>query len=164
MVVDPLPVLVLMLACTVQSAFGFGLALIAVPLLSTALPLPLVTPLLALLSMSLGGSVAWRARAAVRVGLLWRLLVGAALGVPAGIVLIVVLAAVHDLLGYGGRVRLPSWAIWPFGVVTGVLGGAWNLMGPPLVLFLQWSGLDPSVFRATLHAFAFAINALIVAS
>lgn len=57
---------VLTFARAVQSAFGFGLALVAVPLLSTVLPLELVTPLLALLSMTLGAAVTWHARTSVR--------------------------------------------------------------------------------------------------
>lgn len=174
-----LPLLVLFLACTVQSAFGFGLALIAVPLLSAVLPLALVTPLLALLSLSLGGTIAWRARESIRTDLLWRLFLSASLGVPMGIAFVVSLdgnvvrfalgvvitvAALHGLLGFGERIRITHFAVWPFGIITGVLGGAWNLMGPPLVLFLQWTKLDQAQFRATLHAFSFAINVLMVCS
>lgn len=177
---------VLLVACTAQSAFGFGLALVAVPLLSGTLPFALVTPLLALLSMTLGAAVAWRSRGAVRLDLWWRLLLAATLGVPLGILFVaelpegairLALGVVVLLAGLRGlivarasraedsvvpaRASVPG-SVWPFGLAAGVLGGAWNLMGPPLVLFMQRARLDPGAFRATLHAFSFAINAVIV--
>ena len=238
----------LLLACAVQSAFGFGLALVAVPVLATRLPFELVTPLLAIVSMALGGTIAWRSRAAVRHELLRPLLASATLGVPLGIVLVtradegavrvalgvlVSLAAFRGLvadlrgeahrgsrdadggaagtaaatvdtegvgdhiiaeadiervgsdpadggfrfgadgdrsrhsppLGKGPRAsskELPRRLLWPAGIAIGALGGAWNLMGPPLVVLLQRARLAPNAFRATLHAFAFVVNLVVV--
>jgi len=177
---------VLCLACTVQSAFGFGLALVALPLLSATTPLTVLVPTLALVSMAIGAGVAWRTREDVQVPLLRALVLSAGLGVPLGVLflthvnphtarltlgLVVIAASLFSLHanlarvdtrvenGAGRTGRLPA---WPFGLAAGALGGAFNAMGPPIVLYLRCSGLAPERFRATLHAFAFLANAAIV--
>lgn len=167
----------LILAFTVQSAFGFGAALISIPLLTLVLPITQITPLLAMLSMLLSIAILrtnWRS---INRDITWRILLGASIGVPIGIAFlvyvnegvvkmvlgtVVVLASLNGLLSLTPSTPMPASAIWPFGLVIGILGAAYNLMGGPLVLCLQWARLKMEEFRATIHGISLLLNVVIL--
>lgn len=58
------------------------------------------------------------------------------------------------------RLQHDSWGI-AFGFIGGILGGAYNTSGPPLVIFGTLRGWGPAQFRATLQA-VFLANASVV--
>ncbi|MCA9117288.1 MAG: hypothetical protein KDA79_19595, partial [Planctomycetaceae bacterium] len=60
LVESSLPVLVLFTAALVRSTFGFGDALVAMPLLALFMPLETAAPLVALISLLIAGSVLQR--------------------------------------------------------------------------------------------------------
>ena len=95
LVESSLPVLVLFTAALVRSTFGFGDALVAMPLLALFMPLETAAPLVALISLLIAGSVLqrdWRhAERPAAAGLVG----GALAGIPFG------------LLMLGGTVPLP---------------------------------------------------------
>src|SRR4029079_10530270 len=136
----------------IRSTFGFGEALVAVPLLALFLPVAVAAPLAVLLSTTIAAFVIaqdWRhihLRSA-----LWLLLPTFA-GIPAGIAL---LAGAHPqrvkgilavlLIAFAGYFlagrnppALPrdskAWLL-VCGFLAGVLGGAYGMNGPPLVLY-----------------------------
>ena len=184
--------LTVLVAGTVQSMFGFGLALFVVPILSSAVPFTVLTPLLSLISITLSVRIAWKMRVDIQHRLLGKLLVAICLGMPLGIAMIVHVdvTTVRMILGilliaYCSRAlfkasrRNPAsgdlkidlnhpagpprpLVFWSMGFIVGVLGSAYNLMGPPLVLLLQWSRLNPQRYRATIHAFSVMANVLIL--
>src|SRR5262245_30540283 len=164
-----LPVLaVIFLATLVRSAFGFGEALIAVPLLALLIPVEEAVPLATLVSITVAAIVVaqdWR-QVHVR-GAGW-LVLSTLFGIPLGLWL---LTAVPDrvvkailavvILGFSLYClvsRSPyhlkdDRRAWVFGFVAGVLGGAYGMNGPPLVIYgslRQWS---PEEFRATLQGY-----------
>lgn len=162
--------LVVFVASLIRSAFGFGEALVAVPLLAVAMPLRAAAPLAVLLSITIAAIVVvqdWR-RIHLR-STLW--LVGATvLGTPLGLLLITsshqrivkgVLAAIligfaiYSLLGrqplrleHDSRPVLLS-----CGLIAGILGGAYGMNGPPLVIYGSLRGWSAQHFRATLQAY-----------
>ena len=167
----------LVLASTIQSAFGFGVALVSLPLLTLVLPITQITPLLAMLSMTLSVPIVWNTWKNIDTQMLWRLLLTAALGVPLGISFlilvnpgivkmtlgtVIVLFSINALLAFRPTSVMPTVALWPAGFVIGILGGAYNLFGGPLVMCLQWARLDAKTFRATVHAFSLLLNLIIV--
>jgi uncharacterized membrane protein YfcA len=170
--------LILFCSSFIRSTFGFGDALVAMPLLALVVGLKIATPLVALVASTIGMSILitnWRR---VQVQSAWRLIGSAAVGIPIGLVLLrgayegvlkIILAAV--LIGFGAyslaRPRLPTLRgekpAFVFGFIAGILGGAYNSNGPPVVIYGALKRWDPEVFRATLQGFLFPTSLFILA-
>jgi uncharacterized membrane protein YfcA len=164
-----LPVLaVIFLATLVRSAFGFGEALVAVPLLALVLPVEEAVPLATLVSITVAGVILAQDWHQVHARSALRLVTATLFGIPVGLWLLTaapetvvkaVLAVV--IIGFSTyclinrrphRLSDDRWA-WVFGFAAGVLGGAYGMNGPPLVIYgslRQWS---PEQFRATLQGY-----------
>jgi uncharacterized membrane protein YfcA len=161
---------VLFLATFVRTTFGFGEALIAVPLLALCVPITVATPLAVAISVLV---------AVVALVRDWRhvdlhnasWLVGSSFaGLPFGLLLLARVSdrVVHLLLGavivgvslyslVGGiRARLSErdhrWLV-AAGFCSGVLGGAYGMNGPPLAIYGALRGWTPEQFRATLQGY-----------
>lgn len=159
---------VLFFATFVRSAFGFGEALLAVPLLSLVMPVRVAAPVAVLVSIAvsiIALTQDWRhvhARSAARLVL--ATLVGTPLGlllvtrVPEAIVkailgALIVAFSLYLLLGRKTATLENDRAIWGFGFAAGVLGGAYGMNGPPLVMYGALRGWSPQRFRATLQGY-----------
>jgi uncharacterized membrane protein YfcA len=95
---------------------------------------------------------------------LW-LLVGVAEPVVKAILAVAILAFSLYSLVRPGRATLGDdrWA-GVFGFVAGVLGGAYGMNGPPLVMFGTLRGWTPERFRATLQGYFLPASAIVMAS
>jgi uncharacterized membrane protein YfcA len=155
-------------ATLVRSALGFGEALIAVPLVAFVLPVEIAAPVAVLVSITVAVVVLaqdWRqvnARSAV-----W--LVGfTVLGIPLGLFLLrsvpePVVKGTLGLIVAGfaalSMARQSAYQLhddrlaWLFGVSAGVLGGAYGMNGPPLVVYGSLRRWPPERFRATLQGY-----------
>ncbi len=168
------------LAAVVRAIFGFGDALVAMPLLSLWLEPRLATPLFALVSLTAATAIFLSSWRSLDFRAVWRLLIGAAVGVPLGTWLLAAAPSDWVLAGLGaftaafGLYRLlqphvpvwkasPLWAL-PFGLLSGLLGGAYNTGGPPVVLYGSLQAWPPERFRATLQGYFWPVNVLTVAS
>lgn len=159
----------------VQSATGFGFALVLSPALFAVMdPVEAVTALLALglalnvLMMFEHGRpehVDWRALAPMLAAALPGLAVGTValtqlskevLQVAVGVA--VIAAAGWQLLA--ARPRLSPAAAWVAGFASGALTTSISVSGPPLVLWLTARGMRPQEFRASLAASFLALNLL----
>ncbi len=166
----PCILLIIFTATLIRSTFGFGEALVAVPLLALFIPVTVATPLATLLSVTIGGIVIlqdWR-RIHLRSAS-W--LIGATIfGIPIGLLLLtsghpisvkVVLAL--TIIGFSLYSLLASRRIilqqddirllLVCGFAAGILGGAYGMNGPPLAIYgamRQWTAQH---FRATLQAY-----------
>ncbi len=186
-VLDPLGlacIAVLVLAVAFRSTFGFGDALVAMPLLSLLIGPQAATPLFAVTSPLVGAMILSQDRGSVRWRAAGRLLLAAALGTPVGVALLAVaspkmlsvilgLSLVFvggwGLLRRGGGEEAEPWLVsphwaWPFGLLSGVLGGALNATGPPVVVYAAGRAWSPAVTRATLQGFFLPISVLITGS
>ena len=167
---------ILMLAAFTESVSGFGSALIAMALLPALIGIQNATPLVALCSMVMQIVLLLYYRADVNLRALWRVIVGSLLGIPLGIYflrgvdeeivlrllgIVLVSYAVYSLL----KLHLPAFANpnwgWLFGFVAGILGGAYNTSGPPVVIYGQSQNWNPNEFKANLQGF-FLVNSVIV--
>jgi uncharacterized protein len=159
----------------VQSATGFGFALVLSPALFAVMePVEAVTALLALgLALNLlvlfeGGRpqhVDWHALAPMLVAAVPGLAVGAValtelskevLQVAVGVA--VIAAAGWQLWRRAGNTHLPPAAAWGAGFVSGALTTSISVNGPPLVLWLEARGVRPEEFRASLAASFLVLN------
>ena len=171
MLADPatLPVLgVVFLATLVRSTFGFGEALVAVPLLALVIPVPVAVPLATLLSITVAALILVQDWRKVHTRSAWWLVFPTLFGIPLGLlvltavsppvvkaVMAVVIIAFSCYCLFGRRKpRLPDDRLaWAFGFGAGVLGGAYGMNGPPLVVYATLRGWTPGHFRATLQGY-----------
>jgi uncharacterized membrane protein YfcA len=162
--------LVVFFATLVRSTFGFGEGLIAVPLLALFIPIGTAAPLVVLLSITIAAVVVvqdWRKIHVRSTGLL---LAPTFLGIPLGIALltsvhqhivkavlalVIVAFSAYFLISKAPPV-LPSdsrpWLLG-CGFLAGVLGGAYGMNGPPLVVYGAMRRWSPQHFRATLQGY-----------
>lgn len=150
----------------IRSTFGFGDALFAMPLMSLVIGLSTATPVMGLVSLMIAVVALIPSRRHLDMAAVKRLLIGSMAGIPVGVLL---LKRVDEQLlrtGLGGFVvvfglymlgspRMPElrdhrWA-FPFGFLSGCLGGAYNIGGPAIVLYGAMRRWPPARFRATLH-------------
>jgi uncharacterized membrane protein YfcA len=167
---------VILAAVFTQSLVGFGSAMIAMALLSARLGLAVAAPLVALVALTLEAVVLARHARSFNLNAVWRLIAGALLGVPVGVlavrlvperVMLPVLGLViggYALYALWGR-RLPAlahpgWAL-AAGALAGVLGGAYNTSGPPVILYGDCRRWPPAQFKSNLQGF-FLVNDLMV--
>jgi uncharacterized membrane protein YfcA len=159
---------ILCLATLVHGTLGFGTALVAMPLLTLTLGVRDATALVAF--VILGSTIvilaqSWRE-------LRWRpaarLFVGSIPGIALGIlvltnapteavqrglgVLLIAIGLYHLAVPTLFEARQPAWA-YAFGFGSGLLGGAYNANGPPVVIYGALRRWPPPVFRATLQAY-----------
>jgi uncharacterized membrane protein YfcA len=162
--------LVVFLATLIRSTFGFGEALIAVPLLALRIPIEIAAPLAVLLSIMIAGVVVVQDWKKIHLRSTGWLLAPTFLGIPLGIALltsthqnfvkgalavVLVLFSVYSLTG----TRPPElhhdsrgWLLG-CGFLAGVLGGAYGMNGPPLVIYGAMRRWSPQHFRATLQGY-----------
>jgi hypothetical protein len=162
--------LIIFLATLIRSTFGFGEALIAVPLLALTIPIGVAAPLAVLLSITIAAIVVMQDWRHIHVRSTGWLLVPTFLGIPLGVAL---LASAHQqlvkaalavvILAFSGYFLLGKkppvlhhdsrpWLLG-CGFLAGILGGAYGMNGPPLVIYGAMRRWSPQHFRATLQGY-----------
>src|ERR1700761_5853392 len=144
--------LVVFVASLVRAVFGFGEALIAVPLLALILPVQIAVPLAVLISIAIAGIVVVQDWRKIHLRSTAWLLLPTLAGIPLGICLlkfghqglikailacVILLFAGYSLLGRRPVHLEHDSHPWMFGCgfLAGVLGGAYGMNGPPLVVY-----------------------------
>lgn len=161
---------VVLLGAALQGAVGFGLGMLAAPVVSIIAP-QLLPGFVILLAVVLTASAALIERTSIDVrGAGWALM-GRIPGSVVGTLLVAwlsddaltIFVAVTVLLGVG--ISLRGWAptatpsnVAIAGVVSGAMGTATGIGGPPMALV--WQGSEPATYRATMSAY-FLIGTLI---
>src|SRR5262249_7581572 len=79
---------VIFLATLIRSAFGFGEALLAVPLLALLMPVEVAAPLAVLVSVTVAAVVVLEDWQQVQLGSAWRLVLSTLFGIPLGLLLL----------------------------------------------------------------------------
>jgi uncharacterized protein len=171
----PLAAAAVLAGAAVQSATGFGFALIVSPAMFAVLdPFEAVSALLALgLALNVlvlldrgPGPVGWRALAPLLLGALPGLALGvlalealskAALQLLVGIA-VVVAVVVQMRLGRSDPREMGVISSAATGAVSGALTTSISVSGPPIVLWLDARRVPPAEFRATLAAAFLALN------
>jgi len=162
--------LVIFVATLIRSAFGFGEALIAVPLLALRLPVNVAAPLAVLVSITVAAviivqdwqkihlrSTGWLVTATlfgIPLGL-WLLTAGNHRMVKAVLAVIIMAFSVYALVG-----RRPpelhsdskGWLVG-CGFMAGIMGGAYGMNGPPLAIYGAMRRWTAQHFRATLQGY-----------
>jgi len=164
-------------AVLMQTLAGFGSAMVAMALLPYWVGLLVAAPLVALIAATLEAVVLVYWREALTWHAIRQLNVGLVLGVPLGVlalgrvdagILLPVLGGV--LIAYAlyallnlrlPELRSPGWA-YGVGVLAGVLGGAYNVSGPPVIVYGHCRRWTPAQFKGNLQAFFLLGDALVI--
>ena len=162
--------LIIFVATVFRSAFGFGESLIAVPLLTLLMPLNVAVPLSVLASVTIAGFVVVQDHKKIHLKSAGGLIIYALLGIPIGLWLLVhvpeqpvklllgvviIVFAVYLLSGRQLKELKQDnqWWLLGCGLLSGVLGGAYGINGPPLVIYGAKRRWTAQHFRATLQAY-----------
>jgi len=160
---------VVFVAAFIRSALGFGDAVVAMPLLAMVLGLRTATPLVAFVGPTISILILARDWRRVEFRSAGPLIAATLLGIPVGIYglarlpeapLKIALGSIILIYGLFGLARpgtrlkgeRPAFP-WIIGWSAGVLGGAYNTNGPPIVAYGMLRGWPPESFRATLQGY-----------
>ncbi len=161
---------VVFVASLIRATFGFGEALVAVPLLALWIPVQQAAPLAVLLSITIAAIVVAQDWRRIHFRSAGGLLLASAPGTVCGLLLLrfvapstirVALAAFLLLYSLWSLLRRPSahsshsssLLLLLCGFFAGVLGGACGMNGPPLVVYGTLRRWNAQQFRATLQAY-----------
>lgn len=170
---------VILVATLVRSTLGFGESLIAVPLLIFVLPAEVAVPVSVLLSIIIALVVVIQDHKKIHFYSAKWLIIYAIPGIPVGIAillygsgsliklllgLLIIAYSVYALPIKNKKAFKKDSKLWLIicGFLSGVLGGAYGLNGPPLVVYgnrRQWSAKQ---FRVTLQAYFLPIGLISV--
>lgn len=170
---------ILFLSTFTRSALGFGDALIAMPLLALVVSMRVATPLVAFAASTIAITILLGGWRHVNAKAAWRLIVSSLAGIPVGLYFLktapepLIKAALGALLIAFGLYNLVAPKIptlrsekpaYLFGLIAGILGGAYNMNGPPAVVYATLREWSPDSFRLTLQAYFLPTGGLILIS
>jgi uncharacterized protein len=168
-------IVVIFVATLIRSTLGFGEALVAVPLLSLRIPIPIAAPLAVLVSVMVAGIIIARDWRKVEFRSVASLVISALFGLPLGLLLLTraddhivklilgIIIAAFSIYSLTFKAKLhlekdhPIWLFW-CGFFSGVLGGAYGMNGPPLAVYGALRRWSPQHFRATLQGYFLPVS------
>ncbi|MBZ0279000.1 MAG: sulfite exporter TauE/SafE family protein [Anaerolineae bacterium] len=161
------------------SLTGFGQALIAMPLLTPLMGLQVAAPVVALASLTGTITLLVYYRQHINLKLMWRYALASLAGIPLGVYLMARIDEKEGMIvlgilitGYGlynllnlrlPHIQNPRWA-YGFGLLTGILSGAYNTGGPPAVIYAASSRWSPDEFRSNLQGISLLNSTLVIAA
>lgn len=171
-----LVLIIIFIASFIRSLFGFGEALIAVPLLAFAMPVEMAAPIAISVSITISIFLLIHDWRYVHFYSVWRLFISTCFGIPVGIWLLIsipeyviktsiaVIIIIFSIffLFKKSRVEIKKENVaFLFGFLAGILGGV-GMNGPPIVAYGILRRWSPQQFRATLHGYFFPTSILLL--
>ncbi len=168
--------LIILLGVFIQSLSGFGLGLAVMPLLTLIIDVRVASPLMNLIALLTLLIISFYYRKKLEVRAILGLIMASSLAIPFGVyflknmnqtVMLMLLGMV--VLGYAiySLLELPLPLInsqkWGYGFAffSGLLSGAYNTGGPPIVIYGSCCRWTPEQFKSNLNFFFFC-NVIIV--
>jgi len=168
---------VLFFGAFTRSSLGFGDAVIAMPLLAMIIDIRTATPLVALCASLIAFTILIKNWRKTDLRATYPLILSSFAGIPVGLLVVknipetylkTILGALLILYGLFRFIK-PSWNVkedkgpiaYFFGFIAGILGGAYNTNGPPIVIYGSLRQWPQERFRATLQGYFFPTGILI---
>lgn len=168
---------VLFFAATVRTTFGFGAGLTAMPLLLLLIDIKVAAPVVAVISMIIAGYIIIRDKKSISFKETRLMILFAVFGVPIGLfflqedykeIICVVLGFI--VVGFAlfklfkpKLIELKNDKLaFLFCLISGILGGAYNVNGPPVIIYGTMRRWSPVKFRAVLQAVFLPLNIAII--
>lgn len=173
-----LPVLIILFFSTfIRSTFGFGDALIAMPLLALVIDIKLATPIVAFISSIIALYIFIGNRNKIKFSEIKKIILPTLIGIPIGVIylkntdeiiiklilaIVLILFSLFKLISKKEFKPINVNYSYFFGFVSGLLGGAYNTNGPPLIIFGTLRNWSAASFRATLQGIFLPVNIFII--
>ena len=169
---------IVFVAAFTKGLAGFGQALVAVPLLVSVIGIQLTAPVMSLFGLTSNIYLLIRNRRALDFREIWRLSAASLLMAPVGVwglsaldeeLVLSILGGVLIVYSLYSLIapRLPEIKQlnlgFFFGACSGLLTGAFNTGGPPVVIYGTCRQWEPAAFKGNLQAF-FMLNSVVVVS
>lgn len=179
MTVNYIFILVLLIvfgASLYRSTFGFGDALIAMPLLALFINIKTATPIVAFIGFASSVFILSRNWQKLDMRHIWKLALFSILGIPLGLFflkgtnenivktvlgLILIIFSLFSLTNPHLNLKTDKSA-FAFGIVSGILGGAYNSNGPPIIIYGTLRKWTPQEFRLLLQGVFLPTNLFII--
>lgn len=174
----PLFFLIVTIAVFTQTTAGFGIALIAMPLIVQQAGVMIAAPLVAALALATRLMMIRQYRLHLDLSDIWQITLASVLGIPFGFYIfytldqhiVEVMLGVIILLYVGWLIFQPAvrqfesplWA-YALGFASGVLGAAYNVGGPPTVIYGTGKRWEPIRFKCNLQIIALLNSFLVIA-
>ena len=170
---------ILFLAAFTKATLGFGESLLTIPMLTLVLGVQTAVPLVSLIAGTITLLMLVRGWQELRMAVVWRLMLAALVGVPIGVwaltflpgrwvtsTLGVMLIGVGFYYLHRPTIQLFQGQQWAylFGFVAGILGGAYSMASPPVLIYGAAQRWPPEQFRVTLQGFFLPLSATILLS
>jgi uncharacterized protein len=166
---------VIFIATLIRATLGFGEALVAVPLLALRIPIAVAAPLAVAMSVVVAAIIVAQDWRSIHVRSAGWLIVAALPGIPLGLLLLTrvndqivklilgLLIVGFSLYSLSARNRLHlkqdhKMLLLGAGFCSGILGGAYGMNAPPLVIYGAMRRWSPQHFRATLQAYFLPVS------
>lgn len=169
-------VAIIFVAFFIQSLTGFGSALLAMPFLLTFLAPEVARPSFILVGQTAGLLFMWQYRSEWRFPDIKTTLIGSLIGIPVGtwvensmeqntfmlvLGILLVCYALYALIGF----KLPpvheGWGAF-FGFLSGILHSAYNVGGPPLVMYNSSHDWEARRFKGNTQAIFFVMGLFVI--
>lgn len=172
-------ILIVYFSAFIQAISGFGLTLIAMPLITIVIGIKPAAPLVALIGLTVFTIILIRHRRHIRIKELIPLILSSIIGIPIGIWaldnldeaiikpllgFILIVYAVYTFMRPKSFMHYSPWWVYPTGFLAGCLGSAYNTPGPPVIVYGSLRQWPKEEFRAVLQAFFFFNAVLVVLS
>lgn len=171
--------LIVLFAAFTQGFSGFGFQLISISLISLMMDIKLVVPMCALFGLVINVYLLFLLKAHIKFSELKTLIVGSVIGIPVGVFILteapatliklflgiillvfVLLSSVRFIKATGINSK---WG-YLFGFASGILGGALNTNGPPILIYFFLKGWNKSRQKAFITGFFLFSSVTIVAA
>jgi hypothetical protein len=171
-------ILIIFFAFLIRSTFGFGDALVGMPLLVLVIGVQAAAPLMAMFALLMAFMILIKNRQHVSFKMSWKLVLSALAGVPLGLLYLtyinqvvvnillavfIIVFALSRLYNIRMKTKAPAFITYLVGFVSGILGGAYNTNGPPVIMILSAQNWSAEKFRSTLQSYFFFTGIGVVA-
>ncbi len=168
---------ILFLATFIKSVLGFGESLLAIPLLTMVVGIQLAATLVSLIVAGVTVLMILRNWRTIDIRATWQLTLSAIIGVPIGVWILkviperpitLVLGIILMLVGLYYLFRPQFQAIQGtpitiiFGLMSGILGGAYNMAGAPIIVYGAMQRWQSEDFRGTLQSYFIVVSLVIL--
>lgn len=171
--------LIIFLAAFNQGLTGFGFALTSIPLLSMVVGIKEAIPLAALCGFVVNIYLTIQLKSHIDFSDIKFLILGSVMGIPLGVfflseadenlilkllALVILLFVLINIAPFIKPFKLTNkWGIF-FGFFSGMLGGAFNTNGPPILIYFYLKDWDKFKQKASITGFFIVTSTLIVSS
>jgi len=170
-------IIIIFAAFLIRSTFGFGDALVGMPLLVLVVSIQVAAPLMAMLALVMALMILIKNRRHVSFRLTWKLVLSAMAGIPVGLfylkhinesivslvlAIFILIFAFIRIFQLKIKTKTPAVMYYVIGFISGILGGAYNTNGPPVIMLLSTQNWSAQKFRSTLQSYFFFVGISVV--